>query len=648
VASVLLTACTSSDDSPDLPSDVGANQASGDKVPGSFAESPMLTDMVEAGELPPVDERLPVEPYVVRPGVLVPDDALDLEIGQFGGVLETAREPTGDAVLLVGLNEPLLWAPGGFRLEEGIEGNVLNDWSANEDSTVFTFHMREGLRWSDGEPVTMEDVTFAIEDVLLNEHLTPAIPQFLRSGNAADGAPFEFEVVDEWTFTISFDRPYGSFPGQLVISNFRNYEPFLKPRHYLEQFHQEYADPDELSALLGNDGLSDGDWAILFNSRTLNAGNPSGQTNTIAEQSGIGHPTLAPWVLVRATEELFTYERNPYYFKVDEAGNQLPYIDEIRSVVVQDFETMTSRALFGEFDYLGERAAFRTFPLMREREDDGLIEVLTPLQHAAPLTVLLNMTNTEEPWNEYVNDQRFREALNYGINRQEVIDDFYFGQFADLPSLSTSGTYDPETANQLLDAVGLDATDSDGCRLAPDGERFTFLFELAEWTEAHMPVAELVTEHWRDIGICVTPRSIGDLGERLFDNSLQANLMFDHLPGWSVAQWDDYLPVFHSVPWREWHTSLGEAGSEPPDEMKALFELHEQLLAASFGSDEARAAYEGILENHRDNVWSLQIVQDARLPTFVTSRVRNVPNGLDVDVHAIIVTYSMEQWYLDE
>src|SRR5690606_37964700 len=116
-------------------------------------------------------------------------------------------------------------------------------WEASADNTSFTFFMREGLRWSDGEPVTIEDVRFAIEDVVHNPEITPNVPVYLRSAQHPEGAPVALEVVDDLTFTLKFDRPYGSFPVQLVVGLWRSYVDIIKPRHYLEQFHKKYAKP---------------------------------------------------------------------------------------------------------------------------------------------------------------------------------------------------------------------------------------------------------------------------------------------------------------------------------------------------------------------------------------------------------------------
>jgi peptide/nickel transport system substrate-binding protein len=142
---------------------------------GAYSESPMLAEMVAAGTLPPVEERLPNEPYVVTNRQLVL--SYDTEIGKYGGTMRLPQEgPGGDPSLFIGMNEPLIWAPGGFRYDMGLHGNVLRDWEANDNYSTFTMHMREGMKWSDGEPLTTADVDFAWNDVILNEEITPAPP----------------------------------------------------------------------------------------------------------------------------------------------------------------------------------------------------------------------------------------------------------------------------------------------------------------------------------------------------------------------------------------------------------------------------------------------------------------------------------------
>ena len=191
---------------------------------GRYHESPMLAALVASGDLPPVDERLPEVPFVVGQGVLIEDEYLDFEIGEFGGTLRLVHDRVGwnPDVFIMG-NEPLVMAPTGDISVKGIRGNILHSYEVSDDNRVFTFRMREGLKWSDGMPVTMDDVLFAYEDVLKNEQITASVPGWLRAGNKRDGEPMTLDVVDPWTFRISFSEPYGGFLAQLAIVIWRGY-----------------------------------------------------------------------------------------------------------------------------------------------------------------------------------------------------------------------------------------------------------------------------------------------------------------------------------------------------------------------------------------------------------------------------------------
>jgi peptide/nickel transport system substrate-binding protein len=607
----------------------------------------MLTDMVKAGDLPPIEERLPKEPFMVRPGLLVSDKYVEMQPGKYGGTVQLAQEaPSGDPVIFLGNIEPMLWAPNAFDFSEGIEGNVVESYEANSDDSEFTFHMREGLKWSDGEPVTMDDVRFAFEDVLNNEEITPVFPLPLKAGRRSDAAPAKLNVIDDWTFSLKFDRPYGSFPAQIAIAQWGSYSDIIKPRHYLEQFHKKYAKPAELKEKLQEASIPEGQWFNLFNAKQLTAW----LWNMTTEQ-GIGHPTLTAWVLKEVNSGVFAYERNPYYFKVDLNGNQLPYIDGIRSQVVQDKEALTARALMGEFDYLGERASLRQMPLIAEKAEKGEIKMHVARMHRTPISFMLNLTFDDDNWRKVVRDLRFRQALSMAINRKEIIENFYLGEFASLSEQINPSEYNVEEANRLLDEI-LPDKDSDGFRLGPDGERFRIPFEIMDLSEDHIPMGELMAEYWKNIGIFTSVKTIdGTLyGERAAANKIQATAIWCALNMWPSAGWDDYLPHNGSWGqlWSDWYTSQGESGEEPPEEVKQLFETHGDFMSATLGSPEYESALEAILKSYRDNVWIFNPVEDFYYPTFWTTRIKNVGEGVKEDVFGIVVNIAMEEWFIDE
>ncbi len=652
-ASAILAACATPAPAPTAPEPAAAEPtaapvAAGAEAPaataGKYKEAPMLAERVAAGALPPIDERLPKDPYIVGPGDLVSEKYMQFKPGQYGGVMRLAQEgPGGDPHIFIGDNEPLLWAPDAFDFNAGVKGNVVKSWEVSDDNTVFTFHMREGLKWSDGQPVTTEDVRFTYEDVLLNEKITPLFPNFLRTGMSAAGAPGVVNIIDDYTFSVTFDGPYGSFPAQVAISGWRGYGGLIRPKHYLMQFHEKYADPAELKAKLVEASIPEDQWQNLFNAKQMTE-----WMWNITNENGIGHPTLCAWVIQKVEGGVFTFERNPYYFKVDTEGNQLPYIDGIRSEVVQDKETLTTRALMGEFDYLGERSSLKKLPLMKEREAEGKIKVIIPRMHRLPINFCLNYTYNDPTWRLVTGDVRFRQAMSFAINRPEILKNFYLNQFAKLPTRSNPSEYSVEKANALLDEMGMDKRGADGFRLAPDGNPFSILFEVPDNSEDHVPMSELIAEYWKNVGINTTvKRTDGTLvSQRFTANELQATANWAHETIWPSCGWDDYLAGnLIGQLWHQWYTSHGEQGEEPPPEFKAIYDNHKKFMTALIGSEESKAALEAILQSYRDNVWTFNVVEDSSYPTFVTTKIQNTPVG-QTDELGITIMYSMEQWYM--
>ena len=183
---------------------------------GNPLESPVLWERVASGELPPLEDRLPNEPFVVGPGVLLPEGHVDWKPGVYGGTLRTLHfRPDWNPDIFVGMNESLLSAPG--LGVQGIRGNILHSYEVSNENQTFVFHMREGLKWSDGEPVTSADVAFVAHDIYGNEELTPTYPKRFRTRNAPDGTPMTLTVIDDFTFQVDFDAPYGGFLRNLTI-----------------------------------------------------------------------------------------------------------------------------------------------------------------------------------------------------------------------------------------------------------------------------------------------------------------------------------------------------------------------------------------------------------------------------------------------
>ncbi|MGQ9631816.1 MAG: ABC transporter substrate-binding protein [bacterium] len=583
-----------------------------------YNEPPMLLERVRQGKLPPVEQRLPKEPFVIGQGVLVDKGDLNFEIGQYGGILRMAQpDPAWNPDIFLASREALLETPGVNGTN--VIPSIVRDYKVSADEKVFTFYMREGLKWSDGTPVTSEDVLFTYEDVLLNKDLTPVFPQWMKAANKPDGEPMKLEVLDKYTFRVSFTQPYGGLPAWLSIIGWKGYTDWLKPKHYLKQFHVKYTPLEKLEPEIQKAGLAKGEWWSLFNQKDVTVWE-------LTRPEAIGFPVLYPWIMVEAGPQIIIYERNPYYFKVDPAGNQLPYIDGIRSEVVQDVEMVNMKVLAGEIDYLREDASIHNLTLYKENEKKGGYRTVLYPTPGNPVNVRFNLTYPDPVWRQVVRDVRFRRALTHAINRKEIIDAIFFG-FAE-PEDMMPNEYDPARANQLLDEMGMSKHDADGYRLGPDGKTFVIPFEVAKLGPWIVPVTEMVVEHFKAVGVKTTMKVIdaGLWSTRAGANEIQATMVWDHRRvwwGWGGPFGNGDIHRFVWPLWWSWHTSGGKMGEEPPAEVKKFFGLLDQSVTAS--PEKAPSIVDEYRRLYGENIWFIELVKNDLHTTIVSQKLGNVP-----------------------
>ena len=205
------------------------------------------------------------------------------------------------------------------------------------------------------------------------------------------------------------------------------------------------------------------------------------------------------------------FERNPYYFKVDAEGNQLPYIDKVMVQWVTDLHMQTMKIIAGEVDFAVNRTNVIDFPLFKENESAGHYKVALLKQHVTPCDIFLNLTYEDPVWRSVVRNVDFRRALNMAINRNRIIEVVQLGQGTLPTRAKVPFEYDPDKANEILDSLdslGLDKRDAEGWRLGPDGKRFIIPFEVPIWTVGTDKVTELVAEDWRKVGIYTTVKIV--------------------------------------------------------------------------------------------------------------------------------------------
>jgi peptide/nickel transport system substrate-binding protein len=470
-------------------------------------------------------------------------------------------------------------------------------------------------------PVTTEDVLFAYEDVLLNDKLTPVFPEWLRAGGRSRGEPLKLEVVDKYTFRISFAESYGRFPVQLALTGWRGYTDLLKPKHYLRQFHIRYTPLEKLEPEIQKAALAKGEWWTLFTQKDhINW--------ELTRRTAIGFPVLYPWVMVESSPTVTLLERNPYYFKVDAAGNQLPYIDRYRMELVADVEVSTIKVLAGEVDFLREDTALNKLPVYKENAKKGGYRIALLGQHVDPTAVWLNLTHPDPVWRQVVRDVRFRKALSMGINYKEIIEAIYSG-FGEPPT-TVPGVYDPAAANKLLDEMGLNRRDAEGFRLGPDGKTFIIPFEVAMYAPDTVPVTEMVVENWKALGINTTMKTIeqGLRATRQGANEIKATVIWDVEPMWRTGGWLDFRPTVQWAPlWWQWYISGGKGGEEPPKEVKRILELSEKIMEVSPATPEDKKLFDEIYSILHDNVFFFITSQKSAYPLIASERLGNIPHA---------------------
>lgn len=584
----------------------------------------MLTALVTAGQLPPLEERLPKNPLVVEP--------LD-SIGQYGGVM---RHPLVGSwasrfYSMMGAENLVTWTPNW----DGVIPNVAESWDVSDDSSEFTFYLREGMKWSDGEPFTADDIMFWYNDVVLNEELTLAKPSWLT----IEGEFVQVEKIDDYTVKFIFAAPYGLFLQRLATPDG---SPMMEyPEHYMKQFHASY-NTETLDKMVADAGQPS--WTELFKSKIgpRDAGNA--WTNPDL-------PVLYAWRITEPAGGNVTRavtERNPYYWKVDTEGNQLPYIDRIEWEFLGDPQVLLLRTLAGEVEFMNYYAnSLQNKAVFFDNMEQGDYHFFEQIRDTANTLMLhLNMNTKNEALREAFQNKDFRIALSHAIDRQEIIDVVFVGQgipYQGAPkptseyyneTLATQYTeYDVAKANEILDGL-YPNKNANGIRLLPNGNPISFEMivdgtRFPDWVN----VLELVELYWEKVGIDMNIGAISGelLTERRDGNEFDATANFSDGGLATILNVGPFLmpagPGSTFAPaWGAWY-DLG-AGTippqEPPDDVKRQMELYEQVKATA-DLDRQRELMNEIIEIAIDRFWAIGISLDTGQYGVVKNNFHNVP-----------------------
>jgi peptide/nickel transport system substrate-binding protein len=525
------------------------------------------------------------------------------------------------------------------------------DLKISPDYKVFTFYMRKGVKWSDGQPFTTADIKYWWEDVVHDKDLTP--------GNlpwpwAQAGKLPELTILDDFSFEMKYEKSYIPLRG---ILTYWGTMAFCfgsgQPAHYMKQFHIKYnpAVVDEAK----KEGYDN--WYQYYSAR-------NGPRDI---KYGKFVPALTPWVVVDSNPQFYSWERNPYYWGVDTVGNQLPYIDKMLVQTVNDTETHNLKIVAGEVDWAAAWTKLADMPLYMNNEDKGGYEVVKYNNvNGSDMAWWFNLNHKDPIKRKIFQDPRWTQALSYATDRGEIQDVIYLGSGVKrqaAPDESNSFykkewgefcvEYSPDKANQLLDEMGLDKKDSEGFRLTSDGKRLEILVEVTSAMDSPtLAVSNLAAPQWEKVGIKVTVQDrdrtlleakypTGDYDCSGFHINRTGELMI--YLGRLVNGGGNTYGVNE---WWNWYSSNGAKGEEPPAEWKAHFKDVDDWYTA--GND---AEYKTLAQKIFDFTilnYPLEIgtVGYPTQPGIISKNLRNVPKHgyMGDDVGQARSLYA-ESWY---
>jgi peptide/nickel transport system substrate-binding protein len=577
-------------------------------APAGFNEAPMLAELVKAGKLPPVTERLPAEPLIVQPVE---------SIGKYGGVWRHAWRGIKDFHSFGRfVYEPMLRWPRDPK--DPIQPGLAKSWSWSEDGKELTLVLRKGLKWSDGQPFTTDDILFWWEGIETDPKITPA-PHIEW---VVGGKPMEVNKIDDLTLKLVFAAPNGlaesvglAFHGNQWPLGFERFG-FFAPKHYLAPFHPKYS--------------STGDYKIFEEK---------------ASDYNVERPVMTAWKISKYApgDTEMIAERNPYYWKVDPNGNQLPYIDRIRFSLIEDIEAINAKAIAGEFDMETRFIDLAKYPVYQDNAEKGGYRLLLwPQASASAAAIFFNQSAKDPKYRELFQNFTFRQAASLAIDRAQINNIAFLDQGKPRtatvvpesplydPALETlHAEYDPSKAAALLDELGL-KKGADGFRTFPDGSPLQLTIETIENSGSLFDTYELIAEKWRAVGLNAQVKS---MTRDIYWTKANSNDVL-------VATW--YLdrgltpmvdPVYQ-FPFDErswmgpafgtWYKTRGAKGEAPNGDLRKAQELYDQYRATVDPAEQIRIGKQ-IVKLASEGLWSIGTVGLTPALVVVKNNFKNVP-----------------------
>ena len=600
-------------------------------------QSPMLDGM----DLPPVAERLPSNPLVVTP----------IEsVGTYGGTWRSALRGGLDNAWIA----RTVAYDGLVRYDrewKTIVPNLAESWEISDDSKTYTFKLREGLKWNNGKPFTSADIAFAAE--LFSEPSYGA-GTFIKNPNN----PVKVEVVDDITFKLVFEKPNGVIMDELASVN--GFTVVSLSKDYCSQFYPKYnPNAAEEAKAAGFET-----WELWMTDRC------SWATETI-RWANPELPMMNAWMIeepLTGDASRATFVRNPYYWKVDTEGNQLPYIDKLDMRVSDSLEELTLMALNGEIDYQDRHiATVANQPLFFDGQEAGDYRMGESVSsHSNTISLQFNMNHVDPERRALFSNKDFRIGISQSIDRQEIIDVVYTGQgepyqvaprpespFYDEEYAKQYTEFDPEAAAAAFAAAGLGPKDGDGFYTMADGSPLVVTVDIiASLRPAWIDIMELMQLQLEAAGINIEinnidrtlfydKRPLGDYDAQIWEGDGGLDVIQEpryYMPSGPESVW--------AFRWQAWYNgSTPEIAEEPADWAKQQMELYTQLQGEG---DKAKRddLMKQILVIAKENFPVIGLSLPGKGYYIAKNNLRNVPQSmLFAYLFPTPAPYDPFQWY---
>jgi peptide/nickel transport system substrate-binding protein len=605
-------------------------------------------------EMPALAMRVPSEPLVVAP--------YDM-IGSYGGTFNALSNATeaGTSDFMSVRHVNLVRYADDLTT---IVPNVAKSWSWNDDFTQLTFVLREGHKWSDGQPFGAEDVEFWYENLALDPKVIESPKDYVLAG----GEAMTVDVIDAQTVRFTMPSPKPGF-----LAHFANhYAQGFQPKHFLGQYHPAInPEADALAQSLGFEGGYDLVKAYYGSSDWMDTPTPMlAHPDKVANLPLDAAPTLESHIVISETTEGRQFVANPYYYMVDTAGNQLPYMNEMDEIFVGESEVRLLKLVNGEVDYKAQALQIDYVPLLMENQEKaGFVVDLKP--DITMPTFAFNVTSEDMEKRKVFGDLKFRQAMSVAMNRDEINEVAMFGLgtpqqyigFSPTPDFVTPeweqhfAQHDPEMAKALLDEIGVVDKDGDGMRELPNGDPLTLNLQVAT-QGISIKIVELVGQSWRDVGINNTVKEVTTDEYRSSQSSNQLDVtMFEKSVPLAVVlgngeifipPYDNYFNMRTAMLWGEWVDSEGASGVEPPAYAKEMMTDIKAFQATPVGTPESDALGLKLVENMTGNLLFIGTVKEQK-PIYHNAALKNFTQ-FQTASYAYYRTYPYRpsQWFLDE